>query len=216
MYAGESPGFNRPRGARGEEAMTETTEAGTQADATAGIGARLRALRKLHGLSQRELARRAGVTNATISLIEAERVSPSISSLKKVLDGVPTSLAEFFTIESQVIDHPRIFYRAGELPDMGSSNIAFRLVGAERTERAMTVLHETYAPGSDTGEEMLSHAGEEGGVVVSGEIELTVGTDTRRLGVGDGYYFSSRLPHRFRNPGSEPCEIVSANTPPSL
>lgn len=190
-------------------------ELDTAADSSStGIGARLRALRKLHGLSQRELARRAGVTHATISLIEAERVSPSVSSLKKVLDGVPVSLAEFFTVD--VDSNPRIFYRADELPDVGSGDIAFRLVGAERSERAMNVLHERYAPGADTGAEMLVHAGEEAGVVVRGEIELTVAGETRRLGPGDAYYFPSRLPHRFCNRGSEPCEIISANTPPSL
>ncbi len=194
----------------------DTTQLTTDVEAETGIGARLRALRTLHGLSQRELARRAGVTNATISLIEAERVSPSISSLKKVLDGVPTSLAEFFTVDTEGASHPRIFYGAGDLPNVGSGDVAFRLVGADRTERAMNLLHETYAPGSDTGEEMLTHGGEEAGLVVRGEIELTVGDDSRVLGVGDGYYFSSRLPHRFRNPGTEPCEIVSANTPPSL
>lgn len=179
-----------------------------------GVGARLRALRKRHGLSQRELARRAGVTHATISLIEAERVSPAVSSLKKVLDGIPLSLAEFFTVDS--VSHPRTFYRADELPDVGSGDIAFRLVGAERDGRAMTVLHEVYAPGADTGSEMLSHAGEEAGVVVRGRIELTVDAECSVLEVGDAYYFASRQPHRFRNPSDEPCEIVSANTPPSL
>lgn len=178
------------------------------------VGHRLRALRRLHGLSQRELARRAGVTHGTISLIESERVSPSVSSLKKVLDGVPISLAEFFTLD-EAREHS-IFYRADELPDMGSGDIVFRLVGAERAQRAMNVLHEIYPPGGDTGEEMLVHDGEEGGVVVRGEIELTVGAQVRRLGPGDAYYFESRMPHRFRNPGEEPCEIISANTPPSL
>jgi DNA-binding XRE family transcriptional regulator len=40
------------------------------------VGAHLKAVRKMHGLSQRELAKRAGVTNGTISLIEQNRVSP--------------------------------------------------------------------------------------------------------------------------------------------
>ena len=47
------------------------------------------ACRELHGISQRELAKRAGVSNATISLIEQNRASPSVGSLKKVLDGIP-------------------------------------------------------------------------------------------------------------------------------
>jgi general secretion pathway protein K len=122
--------------------MTETAESRTEDDASmpAGIGDRLRTIRKLYGLSQRELARRAGVTHATISLIESERVSPSVGSLKKVLDGIPLSLAEFFTFD---VDEPRrIFYRASELPNMGSGDVAFHLVGAERQRRAMTVLHE--------------------------------------------------------------------------
>jgi transcriptional regulator with XRE-family HTH domain len=53
------------------------------------IGHRLLLVRKIYGLTQRELSRRAGVTNGAISLIEQNRVSPSISSLKKILDGIP-------------------------------------------------------------------------------------------------------------------------------
>ena len=49
------------------------------------IGARLQLVRKSKGMSQRELAKRVGVTNSTISLIEQNKVSPSVSSLKKVL-----------------------------------------------------------------------------------------------------------------------------------
>jgi len=195
--------------------MTNGTEAVTaEAGAPSGIGARLRSVRALYGLSQREMARRAGVTHATISLIETERVSPSISSLKKVLDGIPLSLAEFFTLD--IDEQCSIFYRAADLPDVGSGDVAFRLLGADRQNRSMTLLHETYQPGADTGEEMLVHDGEEGGIVVRGAIELTVGGQVRQLGPGDGYYFESRLPHRFRNPGEEPCEIVSANSPPSI
>ena len=195
--------------------MSETEALATgEQGGTASIGPRLRSVRALYGLSQRELARRAGVTHATISLIEAERVSPSVSSLKKVLDGIPLSLAEFFTLD--IGNNRRIFYQAGELRDVGSGDIRFRLLGADRQDRAMTILHEEYAPGADTGQEMLVHEGEEGGIVVRGEVELTVAGETRRLGPGDGYYFESRLPHRFRNPGEVPCEIVSANSPPSI
>ena len=33
---------------------------------------------------------------------------------------------------------------------------------------------------------------------------------------GDAYYFRSNQPHRFRNDGSEPCELITACTPPSF
>jgi mannose-6-phosphate isomerase-like protein (cupin superfamily) len=80
----------------------------------------------------------------------------------------------------------------------------------------MSILSEALEPGADSGEDLLTHAGEEGGVVVEGEIELTVAGKTWVLGPGDAYYFDSRLPHRFRNPGKATARIVSANTPPSI
>lgn len=45
-------------------------------------GTRLKLVRERNNLSQRELARRSGLTNSTISQIEQNRVSPSVSSLK--------------------------------------------------------------------------------------------------------------------------------------
>jgi transcriptional regulator with XRE-family HTH domain len=178
------------------------------------VGAHLRAVRTLYGLSQRELAKRAGVTNGLISLIEQNRVSPSVSSLKKVLDGIPMSLADFFTLD--FLASPQVFFRSDELAVMGDRAVTYKLVAARRPNRAMALLHENYAPGADTGADMLRHEGEEGGVIVSGHIELTVGAETRQLGPGDAYYFTSAIPHRFRNTGTEPCEIISANTPPTF
>ncbi len=176
------------------------------------VGAHLKAVRQMYGLSQRELAKRAGVTNGLISLIEQNRVSPSVSSLKKVLDGVPMALAEFFTLD--LASAPQVFFLREELPDIGSGGVVLKLVGGRSGQRSMSILHERYAPGADTGEEMLTHRGEEGGVVVRGRIELSVGGEARVLGPGDAYYFRSSLPHRFRNLGREECEIVSASSPP--
>jgi transcriptional regulator with XRE-family HTH domain len=178
------------------------------------VGAHLKAVRQMYGLSQRELAKRAGVTNGLISLIEQNRVSPSVSSLKKVLDGIPMTLADFFTLD--LGGKPQVFFPREEMANMGSANVELRLVGGRLGQRGMSILHERYAPNADTGEEMLTHAGEQGGVIVKGKIELTVGGESRVLGAGDAYYFKSSMPHRFRNVGREECEIVSATTPPSF
>jgi transcriptional regulator with XRE-family HTH domain len=179
------------------------------------VGSRLRAVREMQGLSQRELAKRAGVTNGTISLIEQNRVSPSISSLKKVLDGIPMSIADFFAL--QAAPRLKIFFAADELFEIGGGKaISYRQVGQDLAGRALQILHERYAPGADTGKAMLRHEAEEGGVVLNGQLEVTVGDQRRVLGPGEAYYFDSRLPHRFRNLGEEPCEVVSACTPPSF
>ena len=85
--------------------------------------------------------------------------------------------------------------------DLGDGSVSLRLVAARRAAGSMACCTSSTRPGADTGTDMLRHAGEEGGVVVRGRIELTVGGETRVLGPGDAYYFTSALPHRFRNLG---------------
>ena len=189
------------------------------------VGQRLKAVRMAQGLSQRQLASRAGVTNSMISLIEQNCTSPSIASLKLILDAVPMTFSEFFSIEKA--DEGKFVFRNSELievnpstvigtgPEGMSDAISFRQVG-DASKHAIQMLHERYAPGADTGVELYTHEAEEAGIVISGEIELTVGQATETLRAGDAYLFDSRLPHRFRNTGSEPCVIVSACTPPSF
>lgn len=175
------------------------------------VGARLRALRTLRGISQRELAKRCGVTHSSLSLIEQGKVSPSVSSLKKILDAIPMSVGDFFTMDLESRD--QVFYAADELTDVGSGDVIYKLVGANRDARALSFMIESYPPGSDTGREMIAHQGEEAGVVLEGEIEITIGARTRRLVPGEAYYFNTNVPHRFRNPGEQACRLVSCATP---
>ncbi|MCB2135843.1 MAG: cupin domain-containing protein [Rhodobacteraceae bacterium] len=191
---------------------------------TFDTGARLRELREARGLSQRQLAAAAGVTGAMISLIEQNRTSPSVATLKKILSGLELSLGAFFAEEES--GEAKWYFAHGELreitptakmgdPANGAPNVRFLQVGRPGGS-ALQMLFERYPPGADTGAELYSHDAEEAGIVVSGEIEITVGTETRRLGAGDGYLFNSRIAHRFRNRGTEDCVIVSACTPPTF
>lgn len=182
------------------------------------IGSRLQTIRLERGLSQRELATRAGLTNGTISLIEQNKTSPSVASLKSLLDAIPMSIAEFFaTIEETA--QPKIFFTASEFtevaPQSGLYPVSLRQLGNASTH-TLQLLDETYPAGADTGLELLRHAGEEAGIVVAGEIEVTVGDQIKVLTLGEGYLFDSRQPHRFRNISSETCRIVSACTPPTF
>lgn len=187
------------------------------------VGKRLKDVREARRMSQRDLAARSGMTSGAISLIEQNKTSPSVSSLKRLLDAVPMSISEFFS-EIEAAGAPKYFYSADEFVELspervglgdGASRVSLRQVG-DAWRHTIQMLHETYPPGSDTGPEMLSHVSEESGVVVSGIIEVTVGDQVRVLNAGDGYVFDSRIPHRFRNIGKTDCVIVSACTPPSF
>jgi transcriptional regulator with XRE-family HTH domain len=197
------------RSPRGKVSEAPEVSAG---DASAGVGARLRFLRDMHGLSQRELARRAGLTHATIGAIERDAISPSVGSLRKILDSLPMTLSEFFALDTA--GETQVFFGSEELLEVGGGGISLLQVGRNLKGRPLQVLLERYAPGAETAKAPYSHSGDEGGVVMQGQVEVTVGGSIRVLGPGDGYLFSSRLPHKFRNVGDDEAIVVSANTPP--
>ena len=178
------------------------------------LGLNLKALRTRQGLSQRRLARNSGVSNATISLIEHGRTDPSMGLLKRILDAMGVSFAEFFSSASRHTN--QYFFTRNELSEIGSGPISYLQVGADLSESNLQIIYERYQPGADTGQTMLSHEAEEGGIIVNGRLEITVADRVRTLSAGDAYRFNSRLPHRFRNTGNEDCLLVSACTPPSF
>ncbi len=178
------------------------------------IALRLKHIREQLKLSQRQLARQSGVANATISQVEAGKLNPTVSMLKKILDGIPMSLGQFFSDDAP--GQERMFFRGDDLIEIAEGGVSYRQVGANLSNKAIQLLKECYQPGAGTGRHELTHEGEECGIVLSGRLQVTVGDDVAVLGRGDAYYFRSSLPHQFRNIGSEPCELISACTPPSF
>jgi len=178
------------------------------------IGAKLRELRRRRDLGVRELAVRSGVSHSTISLIERDRMSPSIDTLSAVLEALGTTLPGFFSdLQSSLPYSP--FYRAADMVEIGRpETVSYRVIGLNHPNRQVLMLHETYPPGGDSGD-AFTHAAQEAGMVVRGAVELTVGDQVQVLRAGDGYYFDSRLPHRFRNAHDGESQIVSAVTPPT-
>jgi len=187
------------------------------------VGSRLKELRLRHGYSQRQLADAAGVPHGQISMIETNKCSPSVASLRRILGGLNIGMSEFFEPEGH--SNSDIFFTPQQLRDLTSrifseqdgmtGKIALKQIGDARAHN-LQILHETYEPGADTGEDMLEHVASEGGVVVSGEIELTVGERVAILKAGDAFLFNSQEPHRFRNVGDRDATVISACTPPYL
>jgi transcriptional regulator with XRE-family HTH domain len=178
------------------------------------IGTRLRELRRRRNLGVREVALRSGISHSSISLIERDRMSPSVDTLSAILDALGTTLTGFFSDLNSSVRHSP-FYGADEWVEIGKAQtISYRMLGMNHPNRQILMLHETYAVGADTGEP-FSHSAQEAGTVLHGAVEVTVGDECRVLKAGDGYYFDSRMPHRFRNIANEPSTVLSAVTPPT-
>ncbi|MFP1643302.1 cupin domain-containing protein [Pontitalea aquivivens] len=186
------------------------------------VGARLKEMRVTAGMSQRRLAELSDVPHGQISMIETNRSSPSVASLRKILGGLGVTMSEFFEPDSG--SSSAVFFKPGELRDLTSrlystfeaqGRITLQQVGDARAHN-LQILYERYEPGADTGETMLEHVASEGGIVIAGELEISVGEQTAILKAGDSYLFNSTQPHRFRNISDRECVVVSACSPPYL
>ncbi|HVO03996.1 MAG TPA: helix-turn-helix domain-containing protein [Candidatus Cybelea sp.] len=178
------------------------------------VGARLRSVREQAGLSQRELAKRAGVTNATISLIEQDSHAPSLASLHRILNAIPISMAEFFALP--VSRQNALFYAEEDLVVVTRGGADLRVLGSERRDKKLQLFFERYAPGADTGEEMIVHNGETAAVIVQGTVELEVNGERHRINAGGGFQLFGKQPYRLFNVGRQTAIVVCACTPPLI
>lgn len=178
------------------------------------VGSRLKAVREAAGLSQRELAKRAGVTNATVSMIEQETHAPSLASLHRLLTSIPISLADFFALP--VSQKNALFYDEGDLAVVSRGAADLRVLAGERREKKLQMFIERYKPGAGTGDDPIVFDGETAVIVIEGTIEVEADGEVRRLTKGAGYQLFGRVPYRLRNVGKTMAIIACACTPPII
>ena len=174
------------------------------------VGERLRSVRMKFGYSQRRLAKLSGVSNASISLIEKDKINPSLGTLIKLLSVFELSMAEFWQIEPN--KHEQVFFQFNELKKIASHQVTFWQVNP-LAKNNLIFQYEKYDVGADTGESKVSIDCEMVGIVIEGRIDITVAEHSKILGPGDAYRFNGRMPHRFRAQGNKPVIMVSSTTP---
>lgn len=174
-------------------------------------GKRLKAVREAHGFSQRELAKRAGITNSNISMIEQGQVSPSVQSLTRILSAFPMTLAEFFAINnsSQAV----VFFSREDLAATQIKSAQGSLVQqlAQPLMQRQLDLKITHLP-SQTGTELhFSPTSDMCGLVTQGSPELMLGTQLIKLQSGDGFYIQRGQFYRFKNPADIPAQFFTCS-----
>lgn len=187
------------------------------------IGARLREERERHGISQRELARRLGVSASLISQVESGQSRPSVSTLYAIVTELGASLDHVFRGHSHdgqagtgqswsaESEPPEGAARTTPLVHPEERHV-LELASGVRWERLtadeenVDFLHVVYDVGgsSSANSTLMRHAGREYGYVVSGRLGVQLGFEQYELGPGDTIAFDSTLPHRLWNLGHEP------------
>jgi len=166
------------------------------------LGARIRQLRRVRKLTLAELAAMAGISIGTLSQVERDLVSPTVRTLFSL--GGALGVAPAWLIESPTEgdDHSPFIIRAAQRQPLINTNGLRKELMSSTATRHLKGLYVSLEPGSRSGSDFYSHAGEEIGFIVAGMLELEIEERTFILHRGDSFLFPSELPHRFSNPGS--------------
>lgn len=176
------------------------------------LGKKLRALRKAKKMSLRELAEKVGCSPSYLSMVENAKIDPSISRLKRVAEGLGTTIRGLFEDDPQqdiIIRKP-----ARKHADFPAAKLCIEMLVPQLPQKLMDARLAIVEPGGGSDGD-YQHPGEEFGLVLSGEMELEVLGVTHQLSEGDSFYFPSTHNHSFRNKGKHNAVVVWVNCPPS-
>ena len=182
------------------------------------IGPRLREERERARISQRELARRLGVSASLISQIESGQSKPSVSTLYAIVTELGVSLDHVFRFheyepaiatavgdgaESGVVGGPVVRTSERHVIELDSGVVWERLTSHEHED--VDFLHVIYDVGGSSApdDRLMRHPGREYGHVLSGRLGVQLGFERHELGPGDSIAFDSTTPHRLWNLGDE-------------
>jgi transcriptional regulator with XRE-family HTH domain len=178
------------------------------------LGGTVRAQRERRHLTIASLARKVGVSAAAISQIESGAVQPSLATLRKLAASLEIPVFRLFLpVEAEAVSVVR---REGRVTiGRPSSEARYQLLSPSM-QGQLEVMEVAIGPGQVSAPELLSHAGEECLVILTGRGALELGDGVIDLQAGDAATFQGTIPHRLRNTGRRGLRALSIITPPSF
>ena len=205
---------------------------------------KLRQARVLKKVTLKELAKRADLSYSYISQIERGDASPSLASLDRLAKALGMTVWQLLK-DSNNPDTPPdvgpyvsanlVAFATGNQANFGTnhpykaklvksgmrrsimlpqSSVRYQMITPDLDSKLQVILVEAEA-GAISGEEPFEHRGEECCLILSGQVEMEIGPERFQLDVGDSLYFSSTVPHRWKNVGTGKLSMLLVVTPPA-
>lgn len=175
------------------------------------VGQRIRDLRRTCALSLEAVAARTDLSIGFLSQIERGLSSPSLRVLATLADVLGVGIAGLFGANENETTTPDAIVtraRARAKLNLWRTGISKQLLSPAGSEGRLNLFLVHMEPGGSTGDELYTHDGEEAGLVLEGEMKLTVDAESWTLKHGDSFRFASRRPHRFSNPSGDAKAVV--------
>ncbi|MGY6634589.1 MAG: helix-turn-helix domain-containing protein [Alkalilacustris sp.] len=183
-------------------------------DEDGGIGPRLRARRKVRGLSLQQVAGRADVSIGLLSQIERGLSMPSVRSLRAICAALEMPVGWLFDGDGTGPDDPVVVPRhRRRVLDLGAKGMVKEMMTPDACA-GIQMMRIVIRPGGSSGETAYNHPeGAKCGTVLSGVLGLEVDGTTRRLEAGDSFAFNATSMLRFWAEGPEEAVVIWVISP---
>ncbi|MER6459650.1 XRE family transcriptional regulator [Streptomyces sp. NPDC048409] len=171
----------------------------TTDDVLAGVGPRLRRLRKEREVTLAALSETTGISVSTLSRLEAGLRKPSLELLLPIAQAHQVPLDEL--VGAPPVGDPRV--RAKPMERYGRT--FWPLTRQPGGLQAFKVVE----PRRKLDPEPRTHEGYEWLYVLSGKLRLVLGDHDVVLAAGEAAEFDTRVPHWFGSTGEGPVEFLS-------
>ena len=181
---------------------------------TGDLGARLRHLRRLRGVSLADVAEGTGISPSFLSMVEKGKSDITISRLMRLVHWFGVSVSD---LVQEPNSSPVQIVRADGRRSLrlADEKISIQMLTPDGHHAMMPVIN-VYDEGGGM-VDPTRHDGEEFVHVIEGCVELTVGSaEPIVLEAGDSAYYRSDVPHSFRNAGIGVARFFGVTTPPNL
>jgi transcriptional regulator with XRE-family HTH domain len=167
--------------------------------ALAGVGPRLRALRRQRETTLGALAAATGISVSTLSRLESGQRRPTLELLLPLARAHGVQLDDL--VGAPVTGDPRVHMRPVSRDDMTLIPLSRRPGGVQAYKLIIPVRRATPV--------LKVHEGHEWLYVLDGQLRLVLGDQDLMLQPGEAAEFGTQVPHWFGSTGSGTVEVLS-------
>jgi transcriptional regulator with XRE-family HTH domain len=176
------------------------------------LGSRLREVRRERGITLRQVAAAAGVTESFVSQVERGTANPSVATLRRMAEALGETMASLFV----GTETTGMVVRAGErrrLHHPSGSEEEYLLT--PQSAKSLEIIYAVLREGAGSGSEPYAHqADEECVIVIAGQLDVGVNGELHHLDTGDALLLDPKLPHSYHNPGPGSSTTIWVMSPP--
>lgn len=181
------------------------------------VGEKLRMLRLRKSMGLVELGKHTGLSPAMISKLERGKLFPTLPTLLRIALVFGVGLDYFFTDErkrhmvSVVRKSERL--RFPEIPGTSQVSYFFESLDFKANERKLNAYYALFHAVPPEKAKTHQHPGVEFLYVITGELEIVIGSEPFTLSTGDSIYFDAAIRHSYRKTSEAECRGVVVTVP---